>query len=51
MSLVEIKEGVEDRKGGRGATDQHTFWPVSPLNVIWHTMLCASFGVEFLLSG
>lgn len=51
MSLAEIKEGHEEREGGSGATDQRTSWPVSPLNVIWHTMLCASFGVEFLLSG
>lgn len=52
MRLSEIKEGEEEREGGReGATDQHTTWPVSPFNVIWRMMLCASFGVEFLLSG
>lgn len=52
MRLSEIKEGEEEREeAGRGASDRHTTWPVSPFNVIWCMMLCASFGVEFLLSG
>lgn len=49
MSLKEIKaEGKSER---RRAADRHMFGPVSPLNVIWHMVLCASSGVEFLLSG
>ncbi len=49
MSLKEIKdEGKSERWR---AADRHMLGPVSPLNVIWHMVLCASSGVEFLLSG
>lgn len=49
MSLEEIKE--EGKSERWRAADQHMSGPVSPLNVIWHMVLCASSGVEFLLSG
>lgn len=49
MSLTEIKE--EGKSERWRVADRHMFGPVSPLNVIWHMVLCASSGVEFLLSG
>ena len=49
MSLREIKEERGKVKDGEQQIDM--FRPVSPLNVIWHMVLCASSGVEFLLSG
>lgn len=49
MSLIEIKE--EGKSERQRVADRHMFGPVSPLNVIWHMLLCASSGVEFLLSG
>ncbi len=49
MSLKKIKE--KGKSAQRRVADQHMFGPVSLLNVIWHMLLCASSGVEFLLSG
>ena len=48
MNQGDKRRGKSER---RRAADQHMFRPVSPLNVIWHMLLCASSGVEFLLSG
>ena len=48
MSLKEIKEEGKSEK--KSVADRHMFRPVSPLNVIWHMVQCASSGVEFLLS-
>lgn len=48
MSLKEIKEEAESER--KSVAHRHMFRPVSLLNVIWHTVQCASSGVEFLLS-
>lgn len=49
MSLNEIKE--EGKSERCRAADRHMLGLVSPPNVIWHMVQCASSGVEFLLSG